>query len=268
MTTSNTTAVPGDPSSARPGVLPALAGIGRPTLGVLLGLLVLRTVLLFLGDGLTFALSRAVNPEATWDHALFWSSIVVVVVDVITIVVVALALRRLGSSLRSLLTTRTPGRDIAWGLLMAVICIVGFQVATFIGNLVAYLGPPPAADTSGYLSPSLWYGIWAITLMPITIAIAEEVLYRGYLQSALSARWGKIAGLLVTAAFFGLQHLALTSVDPQAWLARFITTFLAGIMFGLLAWWMKRLWPVIIGHWLLDVLGLGLPMLLASLGGS
>ena len=64
----------------------------------------------------------------------------------------------------------------------------------------------------------------------------------------------------------GLQHLALTAPDPRAWAARFLTTFLAGLLFGMLLWWFKRLNPLIIGHWLLDVLGPGLPVFLASLG--
>ena len=61
------------------------------------------------------------------------------------------------------------------------------------------------------------------------------------------------------------QHLALTPPDGRGWLARFLATFLAGVMFGLLNWWFKRLSPLIIGHWVLDVLGLGLPVFLLSL---
>ena len=247
------------------GVLPPLRDLPRPSLLLLVSLLLLRTVLLFLGDAIAFGLLRLTDPAASWGDALLWSNVAVMATDVATLLVVALVLQRSGSSLRALLTTRTPGRDIAWGLLLGVICVVGFYLATFIGNLVAYLGPPPV-PTGEFTAPPLWLGLSSLLLMPATIAVAEEVLYRGYLQSVLTLRWGRWAGLIVMAVFFSLQHLALTTADPQAWLARTITTLLAGVMFGLLAWWMKRLWPLIIGHWLLDVIGLGVPMFVASLG--
>lgn len=247
------------------GVLPPLRTLSQPGLLLLILLLLLRTALLFAGDGLVYGLLRLGGPAASWDDALMWSNLTVMVTDVITIVVVAGVLRRSGSSLRALLTTKTPGRDIAWGLLLALISVIGFYAATFIGNLIAYLGPPPA-PTGDFTAPPLWLGLISLLLMPATIAVAEEVLYRGYLQSVLTLRWGRWAGLIVTSGFFAVQHLALTSADPQAWLARAITTLLAGVMFGLLAWWMKRLWPVIIGHWIVDVIGLGLPMFMASLG--
>ncbi len=254
-----------DPPIPEPhnGVMPALAGLRQPTVLVLFGLLLLRTALLFAGDAILFAIGRTIDPATTWDQVLIWSNVTVVVVDVITIALVAVALKQSGSGLGSLLRTRTPGRDIAWGLLMVVIVYVGYLVTNVIGNLVAYQGAPPTPE--GTFAPPLWLGLWCILVMPATIAVAEEVLYRGYLQHVLSARWGKVVGLIVMAAFFGLQHLALTPFDPQAWIARFITTFVGGIMFGLLALWMKRLWPLIIGHWVLDVIGLGLPVLLASL---
>lgn len=238
--------------------------LAQPPLALLVTLLLLRTVLLFAGHGIAHGIARLADPAATWDGTLLWSNVTIVVVDLLTVLAAAWAMRRAGGSLGALLRTTTPGRDLAWGLLMAVIVYVGFLVASFVSNLVAYGGAPPAP--AGSFHVPVWYGVWCLLLMPVTIAVAEEVLYRGYLQPVLTLRWGRLAGLFVMAAAFGLQHLALTPYDPRAWLARFVTTFLAGIMFGLLAWWMKRLWPLIIGHWALDVLGLGLFPFLASIG--
>ena len=36
-------------------------------------------------------------------------------------------------------------------------------------------------------------------------------------------------------------------------------------MFAGLLLWRKRVVPLVVGHWLLDLLGLGLPLLLAAL---
>jgi len=256
-----------NPSPTVRGVLPVLRRLPRPALVLLVVLLLMRTALLFLGDAIALGLLRLADPDVGWNDAVMWGNVTVMVVDVVTVVVVAVVLQRAGSSLRALLRTTTPGRDIAWGLLLGVIGMVGLYAATFIGNLAVYLGPPPTAGAAG-VAPPVWLGLTSLLLMPITIAVAEEVLYRGYLQSVLTLRWGRWVGLLVTAVFFSVQHFALTAADPQAWLARGIALLLVGVMFGLFAWWMKRLWPLIIGHWLLDVIGLGIPMLLAALAGA
>src|SRR5690606_11394254 len=134
--------------SAGTGVLPALAGLRQPTLIVLLGLLLVRTVLLFAGAGLLYAVGRAVDPTTTWDRMLLWSNVSIVVIDIITIALVAVALKRSGSGLGALLRTRTPGRDIAWGLLLSVITYVGFIVTSFIGNFAAYQAAPPITPSS------------------------------------------------------------------------------------------------------------------------
>lgn len=78
-------------------------------------------------------------------------------------------------------------------------------------------------------------------------------------------RGSTAVAVLVPALFFGLQHAAVSATGAEDMLARVIGTFIAGIVFGLLRVWLKRITPLIIGHWLVDVVGLGLPMLLAAL---
>jgi len=137
------------------------------------------------------------------------------------------------------------------------------KVSTFIGNLIAYQGPPPASGVMHGVP--MWMGWWALLVMPVTIALAEEGLYRGYAAEALESRLHKIAALVVIAFFFALQHTALTSLSPRAQVARFVTTFLGGLLFGGMRWrWRGGLWSLVVAHWGLDVLGLGLPILLAS----
>lgn len=223
-----------------------------------LALLFLRPFLLFCSFAVLWLM-----PSASGDPGdnLLWQNVAIVGVDLVSLAVATAVLRRHGGTLRGLISPRAA--DVGWGLLAAVIAIAGFFAASFVANFIAYGGPPPAPTGAAPTIP-LWFGLWCLLVMPVTIAVAEEVVYRGVGQGALSAHWGRWAGLLVMAAVFGLQHLALTPPDPQAWVARYLTTFLAGLMFGLLYWWFKRLSPLIVGHWLLDVLGLGLPMFLAA----
>ena len=219
-------------------------------------LLLMRTVLLFAGTGI-------VLPFVGWiyNRALLWANVTVVIVDVITLLVLSRLLARQDRRLRDLLAPSWSGT--AWGLLAFIILQIGFSASTFIGILVAYQGDPPA---SGVLhGVPMWMGWWALLVMPVTIALAEEGLYRGYAAEALESRFHKAAALIVIAFFFALQHAALTPLSPRAQLARFITTFLGGLLLGGMRWRCRRgLWPLVVAHWGLDALGLGLPILLAS----
>lgn len=230
-------------------------------LGVIIGLLLLRTVLLFVGDGVALALSSAVDVPYV-EALVFSSNVWIVAVDVISVLAVATLLRRRGRTLKDLIGGFR-GPDAGWGLLVFVIAGVTLFVGTFVGNLIVFQGPPPVPD--GGFHPPVWLGLWSLILMPVTIAVAEEVVYRGYAQGELMRRGSTAVAVLVPALFFGLQHAAVSATGAEDMLARVIGTFIAGIVFGLLRVWLKRITPLIIGHWLVDVVGLGLPMLLAAL---
>jgi membrane protease YdiL (CAAX protease family) len=231
-------------------------------LGVLVALGLLRTVLLLSTDGLSYLGFRLSGSDQPLTYALLGSNVWIVLVDLVTVLLVARLLVQERSSLRRLLDPKPLGRTAAWGLLAFVILMVAFLAATFVGNLVVYQGPPPT--TVGSLRVPLWYGLWSIVVMPLTVAVAEESLYRGYLQPRLQARFGRVAGVVVVALLFSLQHVAFSLGSWDGVAARVIATFLSGLAFGALYMWLKRLAPLVVAHWLIDVLGLGLPMLLAA----
>ncbi|CAN7248254.1 CPBP family glutamic-type intramembrane protease [Phenylobacterium sp. LjRoot225] len=86
---------------------------------------------------------------------------------------------------------------------------------------------------------------------------AEEVLFRGWMQPVLCARFGPWIGLVTVAASFGLLHLAGA---PHGQLA-ILNLMLAGLMFGLLALRSGGLWAAFGAHagwnWI-EACGLGL----------
>lgn len=228
---------------------------------LLVGLLLLRTALLFVGDGITWGLAAARGFDP--GPAMIYANVYIVAVDLITLAVVARLVSRRGAHLRQVVGPIRLRRDMLLALPITIAVIIGFFVATYLGNLIIYAGPPPAAG--GTFAPPVWLGIWSISIMPITVAIAEEVLYRGVALHALRARFGAVPAVLITAVFFGLQHAALSTDGLASMAARVITTFLAGLLFAVFAIKLRRLLPIIVAHWVLDVLGLGLPMLLAAL---
>lgn len=193
--------------------------------------------------------------------APLWLNVAVVGVDLATLAILATTLRRQGRSLREVLSFRAS--DLGWGVLCGVILAVVFVVAIFAANLIVYGGAPPVSAAT-YTIP-LWLGLWSTLVLPVTTGLAEESLYRGYLQPAWQQRIGRVAGLSAVAVVFGLQHLAFAWTTPQAATSRVLALSIVGVVLGLLYAWRCRVMPLAIGHWFVNTVFLGLPLLLAAL---
>lgn len=237
------------------GQAPAEAGLDAPRvpLARIIGVLAVRPVLiLLLGVGLLAA-----------NLSLMHANALVVLVDLAALWLVALAMRAEGRRLRDLFG---PFRwiDLAWGALLLVILVVGFFASNVAANLLVHGGAPPA-PTGAMPSVPLWVGLVAVLIAPLTIALSEEAVYRGYAQPRLQPRLGRLGALVVVAIVFGLQHIgfALTSGPDIA--AKVLTTLFAGLLLGGLWLWMRRLMPLVLAHWGLDLLFLGLPTLALAL---
>lgn len=170
-----------------------------------------------------------------------------------------LRLRDLVGSRRAAGLKASVGREIGTILLTTLAVAVAFFVFSFIANLVVYGGAPPAGE---YLMPAsglLWV---QLIVLPISVGIAEELIYRGYALPRLVGLLGgrQFLAVAVQAFFFGLQHVAFFWGAPwPAALAKFLTTFLAGLVFGALYLKQRRLVPLIAAHVVLDLVGFGVP---------
>jgi membrane protease YdiL (CAAX protease family) len=79
----------------------------------------------------------------------------------------------------------------------------------------------------------------AVCVVGILAGTAEEVLFRGYMQTRLSAHWGPVAAVVVTSLFFGLVHF-----DPIQGGAAVIL----GLYLGAITEWSGSLRPAILCH--------------------
>lgn len=241
-----TTPTPATPTPA-PETAPPPVPVTR-----LIGVLAVRPVLI-LALGMILV---AANVSLVYSNAL------VVLIDIAALAAVALAMRAEGRGLRDLFR---PWRwvDLAWGALMLVILLVGFLASNFAANLIVYGGAPPVSDELP--SVPLWVGLVAAIVAPLTIAVAEEAVYRGYAQPRLAGRIGTALALIVVAIVFGVQHIGFALTSPADVAAKVLTTLFAGLILGALMLWMKRIVPLVLGHWGLDLLFLGLPTLMLAL---
>ena len=75
----------------------------------------------------------------------------------------------------------------------------------------------------------------------------QELFWRGYVQSTLSAKWNPDKGAAVTLAAYTLVHL------PSLNFMLIAAAFTAGLVWGLLyRFWPERLWALVISHALWD----------------
>jgi membrane protease YdiL (CAAX protease family) len=104
-------------------------------------------------------------------------------------------------------------------------------------------------------------------LLPITTAVTEELVYRGYAQARLTALTGRPwLAVIITSLGFAAQHLAYGLTSAQGALAAVIGAGVAGALFGALYYLTRqRLVALIFIHWQSNVISLGLAPILLSL---
>ena len=78
----------------------------------------------------------------------------------------------------------------------------------------------------------------------ITVALAEEILFRGYILRNLMYSFNKYAALLLSSTLFSLMH----GVNPNMDWFSFLSLFLAGILLGMSYIYTKNLWFPIALH--------------------
>lgn len=98
-------------------------------------------------------------------------------------------------------------------------------------------------------------------------AFAEEVAYRGYVQTRISSRYGYIVGILVSALFFSLQHI---HVFELSWMERFfqnqfIHVFFGGVFISYLYFKTKEnIWSVFAFHAVGNIFSVSVPVVVIT----
>lgn len=93
-----------------------------------------------------------------------------------------------------------------------------------------------------------WLGSFILANL-FFVSLAEEALFRGYLQQRLAGWLGPVLALFITALLFGLAH-----IEGGVLLVVFAT--LAGLIYGLAWMWSGRLWVSALFHFGLNLLQL------------
>jgi membrane protease YdiL (CAAX protease family) len=98
-----------------------------------------------------------------------------------------------------------------------------------VGMAVLCLGPLASRLMHGFHPPPVGFLRWAVVV--VAVAVAEELLLRGVLFSALLTAYGAATAVAVTATLFALLHVPLYGWDVVA------LDLLVGVWLGLLRLW-------------------------------
>ncbi|MFN1650515.1 CPBP family intramembrane glutamic endopeptidase [Vibrio rotiferianus] len=114
--------------------------------------------------------------------------------------------------------------------------------------MIPLLSLLPIAAMLGALKPELslpsWWWLFALNNLILT-CVAEEALFRGFVQQSLSRRFDWRLGLVIASILFGLAHFAGGPL-----LIVFAT--LAGLGYGLVFYFTGRLWCAVLAHFLFN----------------
>jgi uncharacterized protein len=227
------------------------SAVARLSLGLLMGIGLLRTVALALTNGISFLGFTLAGSARPLTLALAGTKVWIVAVDVLTVVLVMKLLARENTSLAPLLTPRPVGKNLLRALGALVIVYIAFVFGSFAGNLLIYYGARTIPES---VTPPIWLGLVRLLIVPITVAVAEETLYRGYLLPRLQVHLGRVGAVIVSALLAAAQNLAFGMGNLETVMAGFVGSFIVGLAFGALYLWFKRLAPLILVHWLFEAI--------------
>jgi membrane protease YdiL (CAAX protease family) len=150
--------------------------------------------------------------------------------------------RRSGEGVETIgLAWDQPGRDLKVG--------AAFFVVVGLGGIAFYLGAV-ALGVNRFVVPvpplGHWWTVPVLLLNAAAAALLEEVIVLGYFVTRLrQLAWSPFAAVAASALLRGSYHLY------QGW-GGFAGNLTMGILFGIAFLRLRRTWPFVIAHFLLD----------------
>ncbi|MBK8905274.1 MAG: CPBP family intramembrane metalloprotease [Anaerolineaceae bacterium] len=228
-----------------------------PRYGPMLMLLA-RPTLLLLVQGIVFMLFRQLNVQNAGAAIRSWWTVFGTLVDLGCLGLLIWLTRREGIGLRDLigLVKSKLKFDIPLGL---GIFVIVFPLTVFGGGMLAMLlvygRLNPIFPEGTYIrtlpllavlySRILWWPLWSFT---------EEMTYNGYaLPRLIALTRSPWLSVLIVSFFYSIQHSFLALAGFQYGLYMFLTFIPLTIALELIYLRVRRLPPLIIGHWLMDL---------------
>jgi membrane protease YdiL (CAAX protease family) len=149
-------------------------------------------------------------------------------------------------------TTRKLGKSLAHGL---VFFLLLNALTLVIEDLLVYAFTNQTLFLSFDISPF----VLSLPFMTLCVAISEEGLFRGYVQTHLEKIFTPTNAIIVQAFLFGIWHFVwnLSPFDPSGMAQYMSVTFFIGLLFGYFYSKTRSLLPLVLAHGLWDSVAQG-----------
>ncbi len=229
-----------------------------------------RSLLLIASQALVALILFALHRSSPWREAGYWWTVYGTLVDIGCLIGLRHFTRREGIRLRDLLgpIRLRHGRDLFLGLAYFAIIFPFFIAGGWLAQHLLYGSSPqnPGAYVFQAHTMPLWATIYSLTLWWVIWSPTEEATYQAYALPRLRALTGRTwLAFLIVAFWWAAQHSALPFIlDGRFLLFRFLG-FLPGVLVAMTVYWKtRRLAPLIVAHWPMDIAGALMVTLFAS----
>jgi hypothetical protein len=210
-----------------------------------------------------------------------FSNVYFTIVNVFCFYLLHRLLKKEGRSIKDVINFRMEHvvKDILFGMLWLVVLYVPF-VVTILGIMFVMYGPNlfehfPTVfagneDIFSFARPGwlLWLTAGISCVFPFLNAPIEELMYRGYAQPLFISHFKKVwVGIFIPSVGFALQHIIL-AVSLQGAIVYAAAFFVWGIGSGIIFHKQKRLFPLIVCHFFVNIAFGVLPMVFLISGQS
>ena len=231
-----------------------------PWTGPLL-LAALRPALFFTVQGLLALAYFAFHRPGAWHEAGRWWNVYGTVVDIGCLIGLRIFTRKESIRIRDLIgpVRLRRGHDIFLGLGLFFLIFPCFIVGSMLAQKLLYGSLDTA--TSVYLTQlhalPIWAFVYSITIWWVISSPTEEAIYQGYALPRLRALTGRTwVAMTVVGFWWAAQHCLLPFVPDSKYLLFRFLEFLPGVFVMMLVYLrMRRLGPLILAHWTMDILG-------------
>ncbi|MED4206878.1 CPBP family intramembrane glutamic endopeptidase [Neobacillus mesonae] len=222
--------------------------------------MLIMTLLIF------FLLLKIAGIQFQFPYLPEFSTVYFTVVNVLCFFLLHHLLKKEGRSIQELIGFHRKRviKDILLGILWLFVLYIPF-VVTIMGTMLVMYGPDlfqhfqtvfiGNEEFYTFSRPDwlIWLTACISIIFPFLNAPIEELMYRGYAQPLLIKRYKKVwAGIIIPAVGFALQHMIL-AVSIHGAIVYAAAFFVWGVGSGVIYHKQKRLFPLIICHFIVNI---------------
>lgn len=225
----------------------------------------MRLPLIGIAAAASSAAFAAIGTPITLPPSPVVSALCLVPVNLVSLLIVGWLLKRDGSSIREVVgfSRARLGRDVLWGLLWIAVLYLPFVAAVLGAMLLLYSGDAfsrfedvfvPAVSSTpdvGFTGLLVLASVSVLLFAPLN-APTEEIVYRGYAQATLARALPRWLAIVLPSLGFGLQHVAFAPTVPAMFVYG-VAFFVWGIGSGIIYARQRRLMPLIVSHFLVNL---------------